>query len=292
MEKGYQTYRIIKDKIYFYFTLFLSFVVLTPLVLLVFKIIKEGVKHINLDLFFSSEPSQTEVILSQLAGEILPGGIANGLSGSIYIILIALALAIPIGLFSGIFFYTQRTHPFIRLFLYANNIVLGIPSIITGLIVYLWVVRHLYSFSALAGGIAIAIVVFPFISRCTVQSLSKLPVGIEESCIALGARYSLVVFKVLIPSIGKKITGYILFAAARGLGETAPLLFTAWGVSIINWHINRPTSTLSLQIWSFFNSPYSMQLMWSAVLILFIIILILHIAAKLLIGDEKLYDNE
>ena len=61
MEKGYQTYRIIKDKIYFYFTLFLSFVVLTPLVLLVFKIIKEGVKHINLDLFFSSEPSQTEI---------------------------------------------------------------------------------------------------------------------------------------------------------------------------------------------------------------------------------------
>ena len=292
MKKQHQTYRIIKDKMYFYFTLFLSFVVLIPLVLLIIKIIKEGIKYINLDLFFSSEPSQTEVIFAQLAEESIHGGIANGIVGIIYILLIALALAIPIGVFSGIFFYTKRTHPFIRLFLYVNDIVLGIPSIITGLVIYLWIVRHFHSFSALAGGIAIAIIIFPFISRCTAQSLSKLPIGIEESCVALGARYSQVIFKVLIPSIGKKLTGYILHAAARGLGETAPLLFTAWGASVINWHINRPTSTLSLQIWSFFNNPYMIQFMWSAIFILFIIILILHVAAKVLIGNEKLYNNE
>jgi len=292
MKKQHPTYRIIKDKMYFYFTLSLSFAVLIPLALLIFKIIKEGIKYINLDLFFSSEPSQTEIILAQLAEEPILGGVANGITGIIYILLIALALAIPIGVFSGIFFYTKRTHPFIRLFLYANDIVLGIPTIITGLVIYLWIVRNLYSFSALAGGIAIAIIVFPFICRCTAQSLSKLPIGIEESCIALGARYSQVIFKVLIPSIGKKLAGYILHATARGLGETAPLLFTALGASVINWHINRPTNALSLQIWSFFNNPYMIQFMWSAIFILFAIILILHVAAKVLIGNEKLYNNE
>lgn len=287
-----QTGRIIKDKICLYFTLFLCFLAFVPLVSLAFTIIKNGIKYINLNMFFESQPAQMEALLAHVAQETIPGGIANGLVGGGYIILIALCIAIPLGVISGIFFYSKRHYSIVRLFSYSNTILLGIPSIITGLVIYIWIVKSLYSFSALAGGIAIAIIIFPFITRSTLQSLSKLNVGIEESCFALGADYTQTVFKILLPSVGKRLIGYISYAISIGLGEVAPLLVTALGAASINWHINRPTSSLSVQIWDFFSNPFMTQLMWSAIFILFVIILVLHIIAKLLIGKEKLYINE
>ena len=287
-----QTYRIMKDKAFFYFIFFLCFLALIPLLSLIFKLVKNGVQYlIKPGFFFNSEPAQMDIFLAELAGESIPDGISNGMMGSVYILLIALVISIPIGVMSGVFFYSKKKHSFIRTFLYANNIILGIPAIITGMIVYLWIVRSLHSYSALAGGMAIAIIIFPYISRSTFQSLTKLPIGLEESSIALGADYSQTIFKIMIPSTGKEIGGYILHAASRGLGKTAPLVFTTLGAPTINWHLNKPTSSFSLQIWTFFSNPYMIHFMWSTALLLFLVILLLHVGAKLLVGDKKIYNN-
>ena len=292
MKKNNESLRILLDKAHHYWTCFLCLLILIPLLLLVNKLIIEGFRHISLEALFYSQPTQTEVIFAQLAGERIPGGIANGILGSFYIIIIALAAAIPIGLLSGIFCYAKRHYKFIQLFLYTNNILMGVPAVIIGIVIYLWVVKSLFQFSALAGGIAIAIVIFPYITRSAYQILTRLPSALEESSMALGAGYAQTVFMILVPSIRKELTGYILHAAARGLGVTAPLFFTALGRASINWDMNQPVSALGIQIWSFFSNPYMISLMWLAALVLVLIVIVLHINAKILIGNQKVYNNE
>ena len=156
----------------------------------------------------------------------------------------------------------------------------GTPSIVIGIIAYAWVVKPLGSYSALAGSTALAIMMLPLIVRSTEETLRMLPISLKEAALALGAPYWAVMLKVMLPSaFGGLFTG-ILLAVSRVMGETAPLMLTALGSTMINWDVVSPTSAVPLLIWEFYNDPNLVDMIWSSSLFLMMLIFILNLIAK------------
>lgn len=136
------------------------------------------------------------------------------------------------------------------------------------------------SYSALAGSVALAIMMLPLIIRSTEETLKMLPGSLKEAGLALGASYTSVVLKILVPSaFGGLFTG-ILLAISRVMGETAPLMLTALGSTVVNWDVTHPTSAVPLLIWEFYNDPNLIDMIWSSSLFLLMLILVLNIIAK------------
>jgi phosphate transport system permease protein len=156
-----------------------------------------------------------------------------------------------------------------------------VPSIILGVIAYLWVVKHVTNgFSALAGSTALAIMMLPLIVRSTEETLKMIPSTLKEAAFALGVPYHRVILKVLLPAGMSGLFTGILLSISRILGETAPLLITALGSSMINLNISKPTSAVPLLIWEFYNDPNMVSLIWSSSLFLMGFVLFLNILAK------------
>jgi phosphate transport system permease protein len=142
------------------------------------------------------------------------------------------------------------------------------------------VVIPLKGYSALAGSVALAIMMLPLIVRSTEETMNLLPASLKEAGLALGSPYRSVVLKVLLPSaFGGVFTG-ILLAVSRVIGETAPLMLTALGATTIQWDITKPASAVSLLIWEFYNDPNLQSMIWSASLFLLLLVLSLNILAK------------
>ncbi|MGL4807077.1 MAG: phosphate ABC transporter permease PstA, partial [Bacteroidales bacterium] len=206
--------------------------------------------------------------------------IANGITGTLIMVAMAAVIAIPVGILGGVYLSEHRKAKFANLVRSLTDLLQGTPSIVVGIIVYFWVVKPLSSYSAVAGSVALAIMMLPLIIRSTEETLKMLPGTLKEAGLALGASYTSVVLRVLIPSaFGGLFTG-ILLAVSRVTGETAPLMLTALGASAVNWNISHPTSSVSLLIWQFYNDPNLVDMIWSSSLFLLILILILNIIAK------------
>ncbi len=157
----------------------------------------------------------------------------------------------------------------------------GIPSIVLGLIAYIWIVKNITSgYSALAGASALGIMMLPLIIRSTEETLKMLPQSIKEAAFALGVPYHKVMLRVLIPSSLSGLLTGILLAISRVLGETAPLMLTALGSPIVNLEIDNPTSAVPLLIWEFYNDPNMVDLIWSSSLFLMGFVLTLNIISK------------
>jgi phosphate transport system permease protein len=154
------------------------------------------------------------------------------------------------------------------------------PSIITGITVYVFVVKSFHSFSALAGSIALSILMLPMIIRATDETLKLVPAYLKESGLALGASYTSVILRVIIPTAKGSLLAGLLLSLSRILGATAPLIVTTLGCSEVNWDITKPTSSLTLLIWNFFNNPSMTDIIWSTSLFLFTLIIVLNIIAK------------
>jgi phosphate transport system permease protein len=154
------------------------------------------------------------------------------------------------------------------------------PSIITGIVVYIVIVKSFHSYSALAGGIALSITMLPKIVRTTTETLRMLPAYLRESGFALGGSYTDVTWKIIIPAAKDGLLTGILISVSRALGETVPLIMTALGSSMVNWDINSPTSSLTLLVWDFFNTPNMLNMVWSASLFLFAVVICLNLIAK------------
>ena len=150
-----------------------------------------------------------------------------------------------------------------------TDLIQGSPSIVIGIIAYAWVVKPLGSYSALAGSVALSIMMLPLIVRSTEETLKMLPGSLKEAGLALGASYTSVILKVLLPAaFGGLFTG-ILLAISRVMGGTA-----------INWDVLKPTSAVPLLIWEFYNDPNLIDMIWSSSLFLLMLILTLNIIAK------------
>ncbi len=273
-------YRTIKNKVFFYTTCFLASLTVIPLFAIIWELIKKGYKQINWNFFTESAPSTLDAMLARGTGDIIPGGIANGITGTLLMVVLAAIIAIPIGIMVGIHLSEHPKTKFSNITRFLTDLIQGSPSIVIGIIAYAWVVKPLGSYSALAGSVALSIMMLPLIVRSTEETLKMLPGSLKEAGLALGASYTSVILKVLLPAaFGGLFTG-ILLAISRVMGETAPLMLTALGSTAINWDVLKPTSAIPLLIWEFYNDPNLIDMLWSSSLFLLMLILILNIIAK------------
>ena len=273
-------YRPIKNKVFFYTTCFLASLTVIPLFAIIWELIKKGYKQINWNFFTESAPSTLDAMLARGTGDIIPGGIANGITGTLLMVVLAAIIAIPIGIMVGIHLSEHPKTKFSNITRFLTDLIQGSPSIVIGIIAYAWVVKPLGSYSALAGSVALSIMMLPLIVRSTEETLKMLPGSLKEAGLALGASYTSVILKVLLPAaFGGLFTG-ILLAISRVMGETAPLMLTALGSTAINWDVLKPTSAVPLLIWEFYNDPNLIDMIWSSSLFLLMLILTLNIIAK------------
>jgi phosphate transport system permease protein len=258
-----------------------------PLFFILWDVISKGYKNFNLRLFTEVTPSSMDAMLARMNGEPIPGGILNGITGTVLIVGMAILFSVFLGLFIGIYLANNRGKRFAGVVSYLTDLLQGMPSIVIGIIAYAWIVKPLGGYSALAGSVALTIMMLPMIVRSTEETLKMLPVAYKEAGLALGSSYTSVVFRILIPSgFGGIFTG-ILLAVSRVMGETAPLMLTALGASVVNWKVMEPTSAIPLLIWDFYNDPNLVDLIWSSSLLLLIVIFLLNWIAKIVARKWK-----
>lgn len=288
LQQDHSHKRLIKDKLVLSLVIALSLVTISPIVLIISKLLIKGYKQISLDFIIKNTPDTYEAITAVANGEIIPGGIANGIVGTLLMVISASILAIPVGVITGIFLYENQGKFMANLTRNISDILQGVPSIVLGLISYLWIVKHVtMGYSALAGSVSIAIMMLPMIIRSTEETLKMIPQTLKEAALALGVPYHKVILRVLIPTGFSGLLTGILLGISRILGETAPLLLTALGSSMINLDMTKPTSAIPLLIWEFYNDPNMIDLIWSSSLLLMIMILTLNIISKQIIANRR-----
>jgi len=203
------------------------------------------------------------------------GGMANAIGGTVYILLIASTFGVPLGIGAGIYLSEYgRGTGFGNLVRFTADVLNGVPSIIVGIVAYGLVVLAQHHFSALAGGVALAIMMVPTITRTTEEMLLLVPQAVREAAYGLGvSRWRTTLSITLRTATSGVITG-VMLAFARVAGETAPLLFTAFGNQYWNWKMNQPTAALSLQIFTYAISPFDEwhRQAWAGALILIVLI--------------------
>ena len=216
-------------------------------------------------------------------------GIANALLGSVIIIAVAAAIAIPIGIMAGIYLSENRKSKLAYWSRLCVDILQGVPSIVIGIIAYFWMVKPLGGFSALSGSVALAIMMLPIVVRSTEETLKLLPDSLKEAAFALGMPFHRVIFKVIIPCGISGILSGVMLSIARITGETAPLLFTAFGNPYLSYKLTKPMQSLPLLIFNYATSPYNdwHDLAWGASLILLMWVLLLNIFTKLITRKWK-----
>ncbi|HXM21799.1 MAG TPA: phosphate ABC transporter permease PstA [Terriglobales bacterium] len=202
------------------------------------------------------------------------GGMANAIAGSAWILLIASSMGVPIGIGAGIYLAEYGRNQFGNVIRFTADVLNGVPSIVVGIVAYAIVVLSQGHFSALAGGVALAIMMIPTIARTTEEMLLLVPNTVREAAYGLGvSRWRTTLSITLRTATSGVITG-VMLAFARVAGETAPLLFTAFGNQYWNWKINQPTAALSLQIFTYAISPFDEwhRQAWAGALILIVLI--------------------
>ena len=274
-------WRDLKNKIFFGLVVLLSLITISPIILIIYKLLIKGWKQINFSFFTQVAPNTMEAMTAVNNGEIIPGGIVNGITGTILIVGVASIIAIPVSILIGLFLYENQGSRYANFIRSLTDILQGVPSIVLGIISYIWIVRGITNgYSALAGSIALAIMMLPLIIRSTEETMKMIPVSIKEAGAALGVPYHKIILRVMIPTGFSGLLTGILLSISRILGETAPLLLTTLGSASINLDITKPTSAVPLQIWEFYNNPNMIDLVWSSSLFLMGFVLVLNLLAK------------
>lgn len=229
-------------------------------------IVNKGAGALNID-FFTKTPAP----VGQPGG-----GMANAIAGTLLIVAIGAVIAIPVGIGAGTYLAEYGRGPFASLVRLVTDVLTGVPSIVIGILAYELVVVNMGRFSALAGGIALSVIMLPPIVRTSEEILRLVPGEYAEAALALGAHRWRTVLGIVYPAaISGLLTG-VMLAIARAAGETAPLLFTAFGNTYWNWNLGQPTAALPLQIYQYAISPYDdwQKQAWGAALVLVLLVLI------------------
>lgn len=280
--------RKLKDRLFLGAVIFFSLLTISMVFLIIGSMIMKGYHQINWAFFTQTAPDTFEAMMAKSSGQIIPGGIVNGITGSLFLVVLASLIAIPFGLLIGVYLYENSTKRYAGFIRDTADVLQGMPSIVVGLIVYLWVVVNVtHGYSVLAGSVALAIMMLPLIIRSTEESLKMIPDSLKEAAIALGTPYYKVILRVLLPTSFSGLMTGILLAISRILGETAPLMLTTLGNPAINWDISKPISAVPLLIWQFYNDPNMVDLIWSSSLFLMGFVLILNILSKWIAKRQK-----
>jgi phosphate transport system permease protein len=210
------------------------------------------------------------------------GGIGNAILGSLVLLLLSSAFGMPIGISVGIYLSEFGKGRFGSLVRFMVDTLTGIPSIVTGVFVYAILVVPLKHFSALAGGVALAMIMIPIVARTTEEMVKLVPQNLREGALALGAPQWRVTLGIVLPAAASGIATGAMLAVARVSGETAPLLFTAFGSRFFNYYLDQPIASLTVQIYNYAISPYDEwhAQAWAATLVLMTLILAINIIVR------------
>ena len=247
-------------------------VALVPLVMILFFVIREGAQALNLA-FFTQMPKPV--------GE-AGGGMLNAFVGTLMLTGIAALLAVPVGVLSGIYVSEYKGTRLATAVRFAADTLNGVPSIVIGIFVYGIAVLPFRQFSALAGGLALGIMMIPIIARTTEELLLLVPSAMREGALALGATRARAVFSVIVPSVLPGIMTAVLLALARIAGETAPLLFTAFNNRFFSTDVTEPIASVTVQVFTYAISPYAdwHRQAWAGALVLVAFVFLCSLAAR------------
>jgi phosphate transport system permease protein len=247
-------------------------VALVPLAFILFFVVSQGVQSLNFD-FFTRMPVPV--------GE-TGGGMANSIVGTLMLTGLAALLAVPVGVVSGIYMSEYPGTTFTALVRFAADTLNGVPSIVIGVFAYGVAVLPFRQFSALAGGLALGIMMIPIIARTTEELLLLVPGALREGALALGATRARAVFTVIVPSALPGIITGIVLALARIAGETAPLLFTSFNNRFFTTELDQPISSITVQVFTYAISPYEdwHRQAWAGALVLVSFVLICSLLAR------------
>ncbi|MGH9442914.1 MAG: phosphate ABC transporter permease PstA [Thermoanaerobaculia bacterium] len=247
-------------------------VALVPLAMILFYILEKGLTSLSWN-FFTKIPKPV--------GE-TGGGMANAIVGSLELIALGSLMAVPIGILAGIYVAEYKSTKLATAIRFCADVLNGIPSIVIGIFAYGLVVLPMRRFSAIAGGVALGIMMIPIITRTTEELINLIPGSLREAGLALGATRARVTFSVILPAALPGIVTGILLAIARIAGETAPLLFTAFNNSFWTRRLDQPIASLTVQIFAYAISPYDdwHRQAWAGALVLVGLVLIFSVFAR------------
>src|SRR3984893_14400077 len=217
------------------------------------------------------------------------GGMANAIVGSLKLLFLAGAMGLPVGLLAGVYLAEFGGHTFSFIIRYTADLLNGVPSIVIGIFAYSLAVLPVKHFSALAGGVALAIMVIPITVRSTEEFLRAVPGSLREGAMALGASKWKTIATVVLPAASGGILTGMLLALARVAGETAPLLFTALGNRFWSPGWSQPTSALAVLVYTYAVAPYDdwHRQAWAAGLVLLGLVLLSNLGARFILARSK-----
>jgi phosphate transport system permease protein len=244
-----------------------------PLIFILFHLVREGAGALSLD-FFTEMPRPV--------GE-GGGGMANAIVGTLILIGIACGIGLPIGIGAGLYLADFRGSRLATIVRFLADVLNGVPSIVVGIFAWQFLVRPLGHFSALAGGVALAAMMIPMVTRTTEEMVRLVPTALREAALALGYSRARTALTVVLRTATAGIVTGVLVAVARIAGETAPLLFTSFGNQFWSVRLDQPTAALPLQIFNFAISPYDEwhELAWAGALVLIGLVFIISLAARI-----------
>ncbi len=255
-----------------------ALLVVAPLVLVFYHLIKEGFSSINWA-FFTELPKPV--------GE-KGGGMGNAIVGTFILLIQAAVLGVPVGVLGGVFLSEYGGTKLNWAIRFAADILNGVPSITWGIVVYALIVMPMHGFSALAGGVVLGMMMIPLVMRTTEEVLQLVPNGYREASLALGIAKWKTIVQIVVRTALKGIVTGVLLALARVAGETAPLLFTALGNQHWSHKLNEPISAMPLQIFNYAISPYDdwHRQAWAGALVLLLLVLSINVGVRFLTRDR------
>ena len=247
-------------------------IAMVPLAFILFFVISRGLQALNLDFFLQ---------MPRPVGEI-GGGMANSIVGTLLLTGLASLIAIPVGVVSGIYMSEYAGTKLAIMVRFAADTLNGVPSIVIGIFAYGIAVLPFRQFSALAGGLALGIMMIPIIARTTEELLLLVPGALREGALALGATRAGAVFTVIVPAALPGIVTGVVLALARIAGETAPLLFTSFNNRFLSTDLRQPISSLTVQVFTYAISPYEdwHRQAWAGALVLVTLVLLCSLLAR------------
>ena len=248
--------------------------VITPLGLVFFHLVVNGASSLNWD-FFTKLPGPVGAV---------GGGMANAIVGSLELLALAGAIGIPVGVLGGVYLAEYGSARINSVLRFLADVLNGVPSITWGVVVYGLVVLRFKGFSAYAGGLALGLIMIPLILRTTEEVILLVPNGYREAALALGVNRWKTIVHIVMKTASKGIITGILLALARVGGETAPLLFTAFGNRFWNHSLSQPIAALPLQIFTYAISPYDdwHRQAWAGALVLVTGVFCVNILVRIL----------
>jgi phosphate transport system permease protein len=243
-----------------------------PLLFILFHLVREGASSLNAD-FFTQMPKPP--------GE-AGGGMANAIVGTLIIIGIACAIGLPIGVGAGLYLAEYRRTRLANTVRFLADVLNGLPSIVLGIFAWQFLVKPLGHYSAIAGGIALAAMMIPMVTRTTEEMVRLVPTSLREAAMALGYSRARTALTVVLRTATAGIVTGVLVAVARIAGETAPLIFTAFGNAFWSVRLGEPIAAMPLQIYLYATGPYDdwRRLAWAGSLVLITLVFVISVAAR------------